>query len=189
MKEYKTLKALLNNDIFKEKLNLVLVSKEEQITLSPDRDILEIFEIAVILFQASDGKYYKVQVRNDRSDIISWKNEKQFTLKETKSLDIREIGAWEGENRYGNTLEAYYDYYRPLGKGKHLAKFKQKNYRTIEIEGYAEIAMENDDVRLNPWINGTMTSTYAGHELKVKDLERMADERGLRRAYIRTFEL
>lgn len=189
MKTYKTLKGLMNNDIFKEELNLVLIGKEKQLTFNPKGQLLERFEIVVILFQASDGKYYKIQVQNDRSDIISWKNEKQFTLKETNSLDIREIGAWGGENRYGNTLEAFYDYYRPLRKGKHLAKFKQKNYRTIEIEGYAEIAMENDGVRLNPWVNDAMTYKYAGHDLKVKDLERMADERGLRRAYIRTFEL
>lgn len=185
-KFYKTAKALLNNKIFKNELELVLVTRELQLTLTPAGKNLERFEIATVLLKSNDGKYYKVQFQNDRSDIVKWKTEKQYVVKEVDGLDIREIGSWKGTNYYGNTVMAMYQYYRPTGKGKHTIKLSLEN-NAVYLGNYGYIEMSKWTIGMGTW--GLTDKNKDRRKMKVADLEKMADERGLERRYIGTFVL
>lgn len=185
-KTYKSMKALLNNKIFEQEFELVLVTRELQLTMSDDDKVAERFEIATVLLKGEDGKYYKVQLQNDRSDIVKWKTTKQYIIGEAEGLDIRQIGDWEGTNYYGNEVLARYVYYRPKGKGKHTVKCTQAN-DIFYLGDYGYIVMEKGHLWLGTW--GLTEKNKDGRKMKVADLEKMADERKLERRYLRTFVL
>lgn len=183
---YKTAKALLNNKILKQELELVLVTWELQLTNTYSEKNLERFEIATVLLKANDGKHYKIQFQNDRSDIVEWKTERQYVLKEVDGLDIREIGSWRGTNHYGNTVMAMYRYYRPTGKGKHTIKLSLEN-NAVYLGNYGYVEMSKRTIGFGTW--GLTEKNKSGRKMKVADLEKMADERNLERRYLRTFVL
>lgn len=187
-KTYKTANGLVNNKIFKQELELVMVTKELQVTYSYDeKKQIERFNMATVLLKADDGKYYKIQIQNDRSDIREQYNDKQYVVAEVNSLDIREIGGWESTNHYGNKIVAIYEYYCPRKNGDHKVMIKKGEGNTVIISGHAYIEMGKNDV----WVDYTnkMTTRIGRRKMTVADLETMADERGLRRGYMRTFAL
>ena len=67
-KVYKTVNGLMNNEIFKKELELIMVVRELQVTYSDDESKqTERFNMATVLVKAEDGKHYKIQVQNDSS--------------------------------------------------------------------------------------------------------------------------
>ena len=148
---------------------------------------IERFNMATVLLKADDGKYYKIQIQNDRSDIREQYNDKQYVVAEVNSLDIREIGGWEGTNYRGNKIVAIYEYYCPRKNGDHKVMVKKGEANTVIISGHAYIEMGKNDV----WVDCTkkMTTRIGRRKMTVADLEAMADERGLRRGYMRTLAL
>ena len=186
-KTYKSMRGLLNNKIFEQEFELVLVAKELQLTVSGDDEVAERFEIATVLLKGEDKKYYKVQLQNDRSNIEKWKNIKQYVIGEAEGLDIRQIGDWEAENIFGDgQLLAHYVYYRPKGKGTHTIKCTREG-NTFRLGNYGYIAMEKKHIWLATW--GLTEKNIDGEKMKVADLEKMADERNLERRYLNTFIL
>ena len=95
-KVYKTVNGLMNNEIFKKELELIMVVRELQVTYSDDESKqTERFNMATVLVKAEDGKHYKIQVQNDRSELDEDMNDKQYVIKEVDYLDIRMIGGWQ----------------------------------------------------------------------------------------------
>lgn len=186
-KTYKTMKALMNDMVLKQELELVLVTKELQVTHTPENRQIERFEIANILVKTDKGIYYKIQMQKDRSDICSYKTEQQFIVKEVDSLDIRMIGGWKRMNRYGNKEMAFYDYYRPKGKGKNRIKISQDSSDTLGCEEYFTIEVSKTGIWMKA--KNKMTTQYKRRKMKVEDLENMAEERGLECDYLNNFVL
>ena len=80
-KVYKTVNGLMNNEIFKKELELIMVVRELQVTYSDDESKqTERFNMATVLVKAEDGKHYKIQVQNDRSELDEDMNDKQYVI-------------------------------------------------------------------------------------------------------------
>lgn len=187
-KVYKTVNGLMNNEIFKKELELIMVVQELQVTYSDDESKqTERFNMATVLVKAEDGKHYKIQVQNDRSELDEDKNDKQYVIKEVDYLDIRMIGGWEGTNYRGNKIVAIYDYYRPKGKGQHKVNIRKGEGNTVIIGDYGEIEVVFDRIYVGTY--GKLTTKMGGREMNVYDLIEMANVRGLRPNYLNTFEL
>lgn len=183
---YRTAKALLNNKILKQELELVIMTREIQFTFAQNGRNLERYEIIVVWLKADDGKYYKIQFQNDRSDILEWRTIKQFVLLEVDSLDIREVGSWKGVNDYDENIIAMYNYYRPKGKGRHLVKLSLEG-NAVHLGNYGYVEMSKRTIGINTW---SMTEKNKdGRKMNVADIEKMADERNLKKRYLSTFVL
>lgn len=187
-KVYKTVNGLMNNEIFKKELELIMVVRELQVTYSDDESKqTERFNMATVLVKAEDGKHYKIQVQNDRSELDEDMNDKQYVIKEVEYLDIRMIGGWQKTDYRGNKIVAIYDYYRPKGKGKHKVKIQKGKGNTVKIGDYGAIEVVSNNIYVNSY--GKLTTKINGREMNVYDLIEMASARGLRPNYLNTFEL
>lgn len=189
--EYTTMKGFLNNKILKEKLELVLILDEMQVTYrAEDRwhsNPAELFHIVNIYVKTDNGDYYKLQIQNDKSDFCSWKTVRQFVVKKVGALDLRQTGGWEAINNYGNTVQAFYEYYRPRGKGKHYVSIGEGDRKTITGKGYFEIIMEKKQMWLNT--GKEMTDKIGSRKIRQEDVQKMAEDNGLESRYLFNFSL
>lgn len=184
-KVYKTVDGLMDNEIFKKELELILVTREIQATYGGEYGQNECFARITILVKAEDGKYYKIQLQNDRSELDEDKNVKQYVIEEVDYLDIRLIGLWAGENHRGYLLTAQNDYYRPKGKGKHKVYIRKGEDDAVRIGDYGYAKLTDDYVWV--FLHETMTTKIDGRQMNVYDLVKMANARGLRPNYLKVF--